>query len=210
MSAVPLRPTLTPWEVYAEAAARTTEGLKGRILKTDVWNELRGEPGPGGIVPHLPPECQVSMVDIDGDAIERLRSTPSEWPPWPNQNVSLLKADIRALPFQKDCFDAVIDCSTLDHVQNYPIALAEYRRVLKPGGRLLLFCWATDQTQTSFRSPDQWYFALGELRSVVADLFEETSAEIAESKWWNGTLGPHTFMMQFTCERRDADAHGNV
>lgn len=44
--------------------------------------------------------------------------------------------DAQFIPFEDECFDAVIANHMLYHVPNRPKALAEIRRVLKPGGRL--------------------------------------------------------------------------
>jgi SAM-dependent methyltransferase len=44
--------------------------------------------------------------------------------------------DAQTIPFQSSCFDAVIANHMLYHVPDRAKALAEIRRVLKPGGRL--------------------------------------------------------------------------
>jgi SAM-dependent methyltransferase len=47
-------------------------------------------------------------------------------------------ADLTALPFPCETFDACLNVVTLEHVREPAAALAEMGRVLKPGGRLLL------------------------------------------------------------------------
>jgi SAM-dependent methyltransferase len=47
-------------------------------------------------------------------------------------------ADLTALPFPANCFEAAINVVTLEHVREPGCALREMARVLKPGGRLLL------------------------------------------------------------------------
>jgi SAM-dependent methyltransferase len=47
-------------------------------------------------------------------------------------------ADLSALPFRPDAFDACINVVTLEHVQEPSTVLSELFRTLKPGGRLLL------------------------------------------------------------------------
>jgi SAM-dependent methyltransferase len=43
------------------------------------------------------------------------------------------------LPFPDDAFDAVLNCGVLEHVDDERAALAELRRVLRPGGRLFTY-----------------------------------------------------------------------
>jgi ubiquinone/menaquinone biosynthesis C-methylase UbiE len=47
-------------------------------------------------------------------------------------------ADGESLPFRSDCFDAVFSKSAFYQIPDPTAALSEFRRVLKPGGRLLL------------------------------------------------------------------------
>jgi SAM-dependent methyltransferase len=47
-------------------------------------------------------------------------------------------ADLTALPFPGETFDACLNVVTLEHVREPAAALAEMGRALKPGGRLLL------------------------------------------------------------------------
>lgn len=47
-------------------------------------------------------------------------------------------ADVHALPFRAGAFDAVKATEILEHVADVARALAECRRVLKPGGRLVI------------------------------------------------------------------------
>lgn len=52
----------------------------------------------------------------------------------------VVTADIRKLPFEDRTFDAAISCYVIDHLplREIPVALAEARRVLKPGGAFLM------------------------------------------------------------------------
>ena len=52
------------------------------------------------------------------------------------QTFSFSAIDARAIPFERETFDAVIANHMLYHVPDRPRAFAEIHRVLKPGGRL--------------------------------------------------------------------------
>lgn len=51
-------------------------------------------------------------------------------------NITFQKASIYQLPFQDGSFDAVFSHDVLQYVSDPPAALAEMRRVLKPGGMI--------------------------------------------------------------------------
>lgn len=53
--------------------------------------------------------------------------------------VRLLQADIHSLPFEDNSFDTVIGTLVFCGVADYLHGLQEVKRVLKPGGQLLLF-----------------------------------------------------------------------
>ena len=52
-------------------------------------------------------------------------------------NVEVSEAAIESLPFEKESFDAVVSSLVLCSVRDPQAALAQLRRVLKPGGRLV-------------------------------------------------------------------------
>jgi SAM-dependent methyltransferase len=64
---------------------------------------------------------------------------------------AFLRGSAYALPFADGAFDAVICSEVLEHLDDYPAALAEIARVLRPGGRFVAtvprawperLCWA--------------------------------------------------------------------
>lgn len=58
-------------------------------------------------------------------------------PGWDYSRLDVI-ADLAALPFPDGCFEACLNIVTLEHVREPARVLAEIRRVLMPGGRLLL------------------------------------------------------------------------
>jgi SAM-dependent methyltransferase len=61
-------------------------------------------------------------------------------------------ADVEALPFADANFDAAVANFGLHHFENLPRALAEMRRVLRPGGRLAYTKWVAQQDNPPYRA----------------------------------------------------------
>ena len=69
-----------------------------------------------------------------------------------HDNVELVEAPATALPFDSGAFDAAISVQVLEYVDDVGVALAELHRVLRPGGRLVL--WDVDWETVSMHSSD--------------------------------------------------------
>ena len=101
----------------------------GRILKTDLFDEAVGT----GLYPALQARGQVMGMDISSGTVSRARARYPE--------MECVAGDVRQVPVADGCFDAVVSNSTLDHLtdeEEATAALGELRRVLRPGGRLIL------------------------------------------------------------------------
>lgn len=93
--------------------------------------------GPGTLwqenLDRVPPGCDITLTDFSAGMVEQAHA---------NLRGSDLYFDIRranaeALPFDDAAYDIVIAHYMLYHVPDIPRALREFRRVLRPGGRLL-------------------------------------------------------------------------
>ena len=65
-------------------------------------------------------------------------------------NVQCEQADLHALRFETGSFDAVVAANVLHLVPDLPNALAAMRRMLRPGGRLVVPTYCHDQTAFSW------------------------------------------------------------
>jgi SAM-dependent methyltransferase len=64
------------------------------------------------------------------------------------KRLHLLRADARWLPFADGRFDAAAMISMLHHVEERGVALAEARRILRPGGRLVVKGFTAEDAAT--------------------------------------------------------------
>jgi len=97
--------------------------------------------GEGGSVQGIDPSA--SMLAIAGEREPAAGSAPVEF----------REGDALALPFGDDSFDAAVSTQVYEYVADMPTALAEARRVLRPGGRLLVL--DTDWDSIVWRSGDR-------------------------------------------------------
>lgn len=77
--------------------------------------------------------ASVEAVDISEQAISHARLRYGDL-----ENVAFKVADCTALPFTGNEFDRVVSYETLEHLAAHEQLLAEFRRVLKPDGCLIL------------------------------------------------------------------------
>jgi ubiquinone/menaquinone biosynthesis C-methylase UbiE len=99
-------------------------GAKGRVLELGV--------GVGANWPFLPPGIDYTGIEPDPYMVDRARRHAAE----AGVDHTLLQAPAEALPFPDHDFDTVVVTLTLCTVGDLDLALAEARRVLKPGGEL--------------------------------------------------------------------------
>lgn len=103
----------------AKQRARLVSGLVGRVLEIGA--------GTGLNVPHYTARAEVTYTEPDRHMAARLR----------RRGVEVVEAGAESLPFPDATFDAVVSTLVLCTVPDVPASLAEVRRVLKPGSRLV-------------------------------------------------------------------------
>jgi SAM-dependent methyltransferase len=75
---------------------------------------------------------QVTGVDVAPEAVEHAAER------YAAENLSFQAADCTALPFDDGSFDCVVSFETLEHLEGQDKLMREFRRVLQPGGFLLI------------------------------------------------------------------------
>ena len=89
--------------------------------------------GTGLDIPHLPPRHRYVGLDLTRAMLVKARRRIA------GNQVRLVQGDVHCLPFPDAHFDAVVLHLILAVVPHPETCLAEAARVLKPGGRMLVF-----------------------------------------------------------------------
>lgn len=119
-------------------------------------------------------------------------------------NVRCEQADLYALRFDAGTFDAVVAANILHLVPDLPGALAALRRMVKPGGRIVVPTFCHDETAVSWivsralavtGFPGHRRFTAGSLRQAVEDggvraTRTETLPGLIPIGYVEGTFGP--------------------
>lgn len=115
---------------------------------------------------------------------------------------------INALPFPDAHFDAVVSLDVLCHMAvDEPAALAEFRRVLRPGGRLVLNLPAHEWLRSAHDR--RVHTARRYDRARMADVLGRAGFAEPQPRHWNSLLLP-LMVLQRKVMKRDDDASSDV
>src|SRR5882757_400338 len=161
--------------------------------------------GPGLIARALAPRVgSVVGIDLTPTMIEKARAAAAQAG---NRNVSFEVGDATALDLPDDSLDGAITRFSLHHIPAPVRVLEEMRRVVKPGGYVVVSDFVTDDDGVSaawqeqierLRDPSHWALltpsriaALGERVGLEPDLEQVVPFEIDYEEWLNrGSGGP--------------------
>jgi ubiquinone/menaquinone biosynthesis C-methylase UbiE len=112
---------------------------RGRA-KADLFRRMEGRVlfvavGTGLDVKHFPPNLEIVAIDISDEMLRRAAPRCRRYA----GNLRLVQGDALNLCFPDDSFDTVVTSCTMCSVPNPGRALEEIHRVLRPGGKLLMF-----------------------------------------------------------------------
>jgi ubiquinone/menaquinone biosynthesis C-methylase UbiE len=97
----------------------------------------------------------VTLTDLSTHMLDLAR-------PWASDRLELRQANARSLPFEDATFDYVLCIDVLPHMLQPEEALSEARRVLRPGGTLIVDStnsnplWTLAYPRYLGRRPDRW------------------------------------------------------
>ena len=132
------------WPIAADVAEVAPDGA--RVLEVGC--------GPGHLSIRLAHEygLDVTGLDLDPAMIERARANADRAG---NERLpSFVVGDVASLPFPDESFDLVVSTMSMHHWANPTAGLAEIDRVLRPGGRALVWDFRRGFVPFHARMPD--------------------------------------------------------
>lgn len=143
--------------------------------------ELLETVGPGGSVVGV--DVSPDMLAVAAKRAER------------HANVEFHKGQATALPVADESFDRAVSVQVLEYVEDVPAALREMHRVLRPGGRLVL--WDVDWGTVSWHAADRGLMdralAAFDKHLVHPSLPRTLTAQLREAGFENVEMEGHVF-----------------
>jgi ubiquinone/menaquinone biosynthesis C-methylase UbiE len=137
----------------AERRARLLAQASGRVLEVGA--------GTGANIPHyLPAASALTLAEPEAPMARKLRERVAR----AGRPIDVIEAPAERLPFPDASFDTVVSTLVLCTVRDLPKALAELRRVLTPGGRLLFL----EHVRSDDPRVARWQDRLNGLNRIVA------------------------------------------
>ena len=90
-------------------------------------------------------------VEIDLTSIQHASSA------YQQPNLRFLQGDARSIPLPDESIDAIVSFETIEHFYEHDIFLAEVRRVLRPGGRLIISSPERDIYSPAQQAPNPYH-----------------------------------------------------
>jgi ubiquinone/menaquinone biosynthesis C-methylase UbiE len=170
------------WNQQADRYDRVIGWCERRLLGQDnrPWAAHRAQGdvlevavGTGLNLPHYDPELKITGIDLSPAMLDVARQRSAEL----GRDVELREGDAHHLPFDDASFDTVVCTLSLCNIPDPDQAVGEMRRVLRPGGRLVL----VDHVRSTSK-PIYWLQKAIEVASVRidGDRMTRRPAEIVE------------------------------
>ncbi len=181
--------------------------IRRRLLLSANGRVLELGAGTGLNLAHYPSTAR-SVVATEPDAamLRRLRSKVGSktWSGARFPRPFVVRAEAERLPFPSESFDCVVTTLVLCSVANPEAALSESMRVLKPGGRLLVFehqlssNWRVAKWQRRLKGPWQAFAGGCNLdratdKAIIDAGFEPEDAEVLDVRPTIPILREHIF-----------------
>lgn len=127
--------------------------------------------------------AEVVGVEYEAEGLAFARQNLASADPFNHLRYNLVQGSAYDLPCEDNSFDVVVSCEVIEHLETPERMLAEAKRVLKPGGRLVL---TTPYRLTEEpKDPNHVHeFYPNELRALMQQTFAETQVKETHHMFW--------------------------
>jgi len=178
-------------------------GLIGRLDLPSGARLLDAGCGTGGLLARLSamrPDLQLTGLEYDAEAAALARE---------KTGLAVQVGSVNAMPYAEASFDGVVSADVLCHAGvDQAAALAELRRVLKPGGRLLLnlpaYQWMASAHDAHVHNVRR--YTAGGARSLL----QQSGFTAVRSGYWNSLLFPLMLLHRLMARNGGSEAGSDV
>lgn len=160
---------LPVWSTWLEQALRHIEGP--RVLEVSF--------GTGYLLTQYAHRVQAHGVDLNRGMLETAGSNLAR----SAQMAALVQANVERLPYRNESFDSLVNTMAFSGYPDGARALAEMKRVLRPGGKLILidFSYPNDRNWFGTKIASFWKLT-GDLIRDMGKLFDEHAMEYSDEE----------------------------
>ncbi|KAI8495497.1 hypothetical protein Bbelb_269520 [Branchiostoma belcheri] len=129
----------------------------------------------------------------------------------------VMVCDNLRLPYRDNCFDAAISIAVVHHfatVERRVAAIRELARVVRPGGQVMIYVWALEQTHRKFEAQDvlvPWHMQAHYLQSTAHNTPKKQKKVKDKSKRNNHQVQDHqdSSRMSILSQRPSSNQHSH-
>ncbi len=178
------------FDLLEKPMEKFTSSWRREIIKEVYGKVLEVGVGTGKNIPYYAPDVEVVAIDFSKKMLEKARAKYQHIFP----DVTFIEMDVQQLDFSDNSFDCVVTSCVFCSVPLPVLGLKEIRRVLKPGGKLVMLEHVRSQKKLVGPLMDilnpipLFLYGANINRRTVANLRQAGFKQITETNLWADTF----------------------